>query len=127
MRKKTTRGYVFWWLGLIFSILPPLLATLLYFPVWSLRGGAASLSGIVFLLLLLSFLPLFNVLKERLRSPSTYAIWLILFVTFFLLSRIADEVAVISFFGFIGNLIGSVFFRLSAKRTRKETEDEGQL
>lgn len=125
MANKTALNRFFWVLGLLFSILPPLIATLLYFPVWSVRGGAASISGIVFLLLFLSFLPFFNIIKERLRSPSAYTVWLILFICFFLLSRIADEVTVISFFGFIGNLLGSVFFRLSARNPKKETENEG--
>lgn len=125
MPKKTTRGYVFWALGLIFSILPALLATLFYFPVWSERGGAASLSGVVLVLLLLSFLPLFNIIRERLRSPSAHTVWLIIFISFFLLSKIADEVTVISFFGFVGNLIGAVFFKLSNKNKIREAENEG--
>jgi hypothetical protein len=47
--------------------------------------------------------------------------WFILFVIFFLLSKIAHEVTVISFVGFITNLIGTLLFNL-AKRYGPEGE-----
>jgi nicotinamide riboside transporter PnuC len=42
--------------------------------------------------------------------------WFIIFITFMLLSRIADEVTVISFIGFVGNLIGAACFKLARAR-----------
>ena len=39
--------------------------------------------------------------------------WFCAFVIFLILSRIADEVTVISFVGFVTNLIGAIFFRLA--------------
>ena len=42
----------------------------------------------------------------------------IVFVVFFLVSRIADEMVVISFVGFIGNLVGAMLLKLG-ERCRK--------
>ena len=82
--------------GLLFSVLPPAVCTLLYFPAWREEGGTVALSGISALLLALSAIPLYRWLGERLRSPSAYTVWLILFIVFFMLSRVADEMTVIS-------------------------------
>lgn len=99
--------------GLLFCIIPPALATLFYFPVWIARGGEFILSGLALILLILACLPLWRSLSEKLRSPALYTLWLIAFIVFASLSKIADEVTVISFVGFIGNLIGALLFRLA--------------
>lgn len=98
-------------IGLLFCIVPPVSATLLYFPVWKERGGGAALSGFTLLLILLSLLPMLNTLKKILRSPAAHTMWFFIFIAFFLLSKIADEMTVISFSGFIGNLIGALLFK----------------
>jgi hypothetical protein len=52
--------------------------------------------------------------------------WFLIFISFFLLSRIAREMTVISFVGFVTNLLGSVFFRIARKYGAKEGEHEGR-
>ena len=74
------------------------------------------------LLLLLAALPLYRGIKKILRSPSAYQLWLFSFVLFFLTSRIADEMTVISFVGFVGNALGAVCFRLAGKRNGEKNE-----
>ena len=102
-------------IGLIFSVVPVTLSVLLYFPLWRTQGSVTLISGFTLLLLILAATPLFNIIKEHLKSPSAHTLWFILFVIFFLLSSIARQMTVISFIGFLGNLIGSLFFR-RAKR-----------
>ena len=123
MNEITPRGALYLSLGLLFSIAPPLSAILLYFPIWSGRGGGAVLSGFTLLLILLAFIPLFKTAKAALKSPSAYSMWFIVFVLFFMLSKIADEMTVISFVGFLGNLIGSFFFK-AARRLEKTEKDK---
>ena len=100
-------------LGLFFSVIPVGVSIFSFFPIWIAREDASILSGISLVLLLLALVPFLKHLKEVLRSASAPLMWFIIFITFMLLSRIADEITVISFVGFVGNLIGSVFFKLA--------------
>lgn len=100
-------------LGLIFATVPVIMATLSYFPLWRKGGAATMLSGFTLLLLLLSVTPLIRILKRWLESPSSTTMWFVIFVSFFILSRIADEMVVISFVGYLGNLIASFIWRFT--------------
>lgn len=106
--------------GLAFSILPVCAAVLSYFPVWVARGGEAVVSGFTVLLLCLGFLPLLRAAKHYLASPSAHVMWFISFILFFLLSRVADELTVISFVGFLSNLVGAMFFKRAKRYGREE-------
>ena len=110
-------------IGLIFCTVPPVAATLLYFPLWKERGAADSLCGFTLLLILLSLLPLIKTLRGIFHSPSSHTLWFVAFLVFFLLSKIADEVTVISFAGFIGNLIGAALFYLAKRGDGLENEE----
>ena len=68
----------------------------------------------------------FVYLDRILRSPSTHTMWFIVFAVFFLLSKIADEITVISFVGFTTNLIGSLFFKLAKKYSAEADGYEGR-
>ena len=114
-------------IGLCFSVLPVLSAILCYFPTWRARGSGTFACGFLLLLILLALVPLFNVIKSALRTPSAKALWFVMFVIFFLLSKIADEMTVISFIGFITNLIGAVFFKAAERIDGKEAKNEGQV
>lgn len=106
-------------LGLLFSILPPALATLAYFPLFRLGGGRVMLSGFVLLLLLFAALPLYRLIRRYLASPAVWQLWLFAFLLFSLLANIADEMIVVSFFGLVGNLVGSFFFRKAGGQSEK--------
>ena len=118
MKKRTK--FLFNLLGLSLSVIPPLVAALAYFPLWQKEGGGATVSGLLMLLLIASLLPLLRVLRGAFKCPSAYVIWLILLFTFLLMSKIADQCVVISFFGFAGNLLGAVFFNLAKRRSGED-------
>ena len=109
------RCFVFKALGVIISTLPPLFAVLSYFPIWKERGAEAMLSGLSLFLIMVSVIPLFRTVKSILKSPSAPLIWFIIFIVFFSLSKIADDITVIAFIGFISNLVGALFFSISRK------------
>lgn len=115
-KRKTVRAVVLKAIGLALCVLPVTACIFLYFPVWQARGGEVLLSGVALLLLMLATLPLYKVIKAALRSPASYTVWLIAFILFLLLSRIADEMVVISFTGFVGNALGAVCFKLAEGR-----------
>ena len=101
-------------LGFILCIVPPAACTLSYFPIW-VSDGERCLSGGVALLLILSLAPLMKLISRKLRGASSWFIWLLIFLLFFSLSRIAEEMTVISFVGLIGNLSGGLLMRLSRR------------
>ena len=101
--------------GLLICTLPVIAAVLCYFPLWKSRGGGAVVSGMALILLIPALLPLLRFIREKLRSPSARTLWLVCFILFLGLSAIAEEMVVISFVGFVSNLVGSIFFAI-AKR-----------
>ena len=103
--------------ALILSTLPPILATLSYFPLWQNRGSAAALSGFALVLLLICASPIFKLIRRIFESPSVMLVWLFIFLAFFALKSIADEVTVIAFVGFISNTVSAFLFKI-AKRYR---------
>ncbi len=117
MRRK-----LFYLLAIIFSTVPPLAAVLSYFPLWKSLGREYALCGFTLLLLLLSAVPLYNAVKRLFSSPSVCMLWLIFFLIFTTLSKIVDQMIVISFVGLIGNIIGSVLFRLSRGKPGDEKQ-----
>lgn len=123
-RNNPTRKLLLVFLGLCVSIIPVAVTIFSYFPIWVSRDDTSILSGISLLLLCAALVPFYKYLLRVLRSPSAPIMWLILFVLFSLLSRIADEMTVISFVGFVTNLVGSLFFKLARSDTRKENNDE---
>lgn len=120
MKEKLYKSIILRALGVLVSVLPPALAVISYFPVWCAAGGEYVVSGFVLLLLLLSAMPLFNLIKRLLASPAVWVMWLVAFIVFFSLSRIAEEMVIISFVGFVSNVIGAILFKLAAGGDRNE-------
>lgn len=100
-------------LGILISVIPPAAAILLYFPVWQRAGAVSVVSGFGMLLLTLASVPLFRFIRDKFRTPSAHVMWLIIFVIFFALSKIADQMIVISFIGFLSNFAASFIFRMA--------------
>lgn len=100
-------------LAVALCVIPVTVSILCYFPVWRAAGGEVLLSGVTMLLLALASLPLYKFIAQRLRSPAAYTVWLIAFLIFLSLSKIADEMVIISFTGFVGNALGAIVYRLA--------------
>lgn len=111
-----------WLIGMGLCVIPPVCCILLYFPIWIAKGGEYIVSGFTVLLLIPAAMPLYRAVKAALRSPAGYTVWLILFIIFFTMSRIAEQMAVVSLVGFIGNLAGAVFFRMSRKGENRDED-----
>lgn len=103
-------------LGLAFCIVPPSAATILYFPIWSEMGGGRVIAGGGVLLAVIFAMPLFKWINRLLHRSTPYLFWTVLFILFLGLSKIADEMTVISFAGCTGNIIGALIFKLERKR-----------
>ena len=108
-------------LGFSLCIVPPLACTLSYFPLWKNAGYEHCIAGGSALLIVICFFPLLKFIGRVISSYSSYVAWLLCFILFFALSRIADQMTVISMVGFIGNLLGAICFKL-ARRSTNERE-----
>lgn len=123
-RNNPARALFFRAVGFSVSVIPVLISILSYFPLWVEREDESILSGLSVLLLAAALIPLGKYVKKEMRSPSVPIMWLILFATFFALSKIAAEMTVISFVGFTANLIGSIFFKLASRYDKRRSDDE---
>lgn len=101
--------------GFLLCIAPPAVCTLMYFPLWRDSGYESCIAGGTVLLLALCIIPLYKMIRRGLMTFSSYLMWLLLFVLFFALSRIAEQMTVISLVGFVGNLLGAVCFHFAKK------------
>ena len=127
MKQRKTNLFAYFCLhiiGFLLCIVPPAICTLSYFPLWKEVGYQNCIAGGVAILLVLSVIPLYKLLRRSLMSFSSYLMWLVLFLIFFGLSKIADQMTVISLVGFIGNLLGAICFFV-AKRLKGVRADEG--
>ena len=106
--------------ALLLSCAPPIAATLSYFPVFRKGGAVALISGFTLLLLLISISPIIKLLKRFFASPTMTGVWFIIFILFFALSKIAEEMVVISLVGYLGNLSASILWRIAEGRKREE-------
>ena len=96
----------------------PLIATLTQFPIWIERSAGSTVSGLFVLFALLSAVPLVKYYKRILRNPSSPLMWGLIFAFLYAMMTIIDEMVVVSFVGFIANLIGGGLFFL-AKRIKE--------
>lgn len=118
-KNNPTRQLIFNALGLFFSVIPVAVSIFSYFPIWVAREDASVLSGLSLLLIIAAAIPCYKYVKEALRTASVPFMWFAVFIIFMLLSKIAHEITVISFVGFVGNVIGAVFFKI-ARRMRDD-------
>ena len=118
--KKSLSGFFLQLIGLSLCVIPVTVSILCYFPAWQAEGGEVLLSGVTMLLLVLASVPLYKLIKNSLRSPAAYMLWLVAFLIFLSLSKIADEMVVISFTGFVGNALGALLFKLADGGRRNE-------
>ena len=101
--------------ALALSTLPAIFTTLAYFPLWRERGTGAFLSGFTLVMLLVAIAPILKLVRRMLASPSILFVWLFLFLTFFLLKSIADEMTVITFVGLISNTAAALLFKFAER------------
>ncbi len=118
MKAKNNRAFVRFLLhytGLLACILPPIICTLSYFPLWREGGGEQLICGGTALLLIISVIPFYKYIRKLLESAASYVIWLIIFLFCFLMAKVIDEVTVIAFVGFVGNILGAALMKLSER------------
>lgn len=113
---------VYFFLSALFSVLPPALTTLSYFPLWVEQGGTQTVSGLCAFALVVCTIPLFRIVTRHLRTPSLPLFWSAAYLLLKCLSSIITELSVIAFVGACSNIIGAFFFHLAKKAHRGACE-----
>ena len=96
-------------------MIPPIACTISYFPLWSEAGAEYLISGGAALLIILSMIPLYKYIRKVLESCASYILWLLIFLFCFLMSKVIGEITVISFVGFVGNIVGAALMKVSER------------
>lgn len=110
MKRKLVKGC-----AVCLCVGAPLIATLTQFPLWIERSSEATVSGLCVVFALLSAVPLFKYFKKLIESPSSPIMWGLILCFLYALRAIVDEMIVISFVGFVSNLIGWGMFKLAER------------
>lgn len=111
-KKPNFAKFILHLIGILTCVLPAVICTLCYFPLWRAAGAEYILAGGTALLIALAALPFYKYIRDALRSAASYVLWLIIFVFCFLLSKVIDQLTVISLVGFVSNLLGALLLKL---------------
>ena len=118
--KNTTKGRLLMALAVLLDVGAPLAATLTQFPIWIDRSAEATFSGMFVVLGFISILPFLKQIKAYFRSPAIWTVWLILFLLFFAMRSIVNEMIIVCFVGFVANLIGTIVYRMGKKISKRD-------
>ena len=110
-------------LGALLCIAPPAVVTLCYFPLWVEKSSSATVSGLSLILILISIIPLFRIVKEHISSPSAPVVWLLVCLFCFAFKSIIDQILVISFVGAVSSVAGMFIFWARDKGEKKEEKE----
>lgn len=113
------------------SIVPPCVAVGEYIPLWSTQVtsgedvvkytfGGLSLVGII------AAITMWRYLKDKFKSPSPLAIWLIASIAFVGLKQIIDVATVVSIAGLAGCSAGTVLYKIADKYKERSVIDGQQ-
>ena len=116
-----TKYIILSFLAFAISAVPPLIATVLQFPVWIEASSEATVSGIAVLLLFFSCLPFYKAIINYFKSPSVPVVWLVICVFMYLMKAIAEQMFVVACVGAVSNLIGAICFQW-----RKKYKEQGR-
>lgn len=112
-------------IGLLFCLVPPIIVTFEYFPLWKNSVGLwASLGGGVSVAFLIIAVVLSKYIKATLHTPSPVIIFLVCYGFFYLMQSVAVGLTVICFWGTIGSAIGALFFWWARKYETHERRAE---
>lgn len=109
--------------GLLFCLVPPIIVTFGYFPLWKNSVGLwASLGGGVAVAFIIVAVVLSKYIKTKLKTPSPVIMFLLFYGFFTLMQKVSEGLAVISFWGFVGSAVGAVFFWWSKRYEERRIE-----
>lgn len=110
-----TKGIIIRWIAIMIDIIPPVIATLTQFKVWVTKSDKAVVSGLAIIMLALSCIPFMRQIKEFLKSPSNWVMWIAVFVMFIILDGIVSEMKAVALVGMIANIVGAAIYKFGTQ------------
>ncbi|MBO7310579.1 MAG: hypothetical protein J6U86_04225 [Clostridia bacterium] len=114
------------------AVLPPLVATLYFFPEWIEKSPGATFSGTTLVIALICMIPFWKKLFDFAKNFTSTAMpvfWLVVFAVFMILKEIVDKFIYISLLGLLGSLIsmGVCFWRNKYDTNKKMNNDDEDM
>ena len=98
-------------IALSISIVPPVVTTLMQFPIWIESSAEATLSGTVCLIVFVCCIPFYKQIINYMKSPSVPVVWILIAAAMYIFKEIADQLFIVACVGAVSNLIGMLFFK----------------
>lgn len=113
----------------IVAVIPPLVATMYFFPEWVKKSAGATWSGTIIIVMLFLMIPMWKKIfawgKEfALTSASMPVFWLIITGFCYLMQYIADKVFCIGIAGLVGSLMSAGICILRNKYREDKAEEK---
>lgn len=127
MNKRKIIAKVIYVVGMICAVLPPLIAFLDNFPLLTEENYGQAVSWFAVAMIAICCIPFWRKIKEYFKSPDTMVLWLIVFVIFSATKNLINGMIIVSFCGFVGNLVAKALFFAGHKiepAEDKEKENE---
>jgi hypothetical protein len=110
------KGILFNLLGLMCCLVPPVIVTSMYFPVWKDTVGiAGTLGGGAAVVAIVAYIVLSKYMKVKMQSPSPVLVFTVLYAMFYLMQRVITGLTVVAFWGMIGSAAGVIMFAVAKK------------
>ena len=123
--KNSTKGAILKTIAIGIDVGVPLAATLTQFPLWVEQSAEATMSGLCLVFIGLSVIPFLKVLKEYFKSPSSWVVFGLIFMILLLLRSILEQMLIVSFAGFVANLIGAALYGIGNNLQQKDIRERG--
>lgn len=102
------KGVIWYYVGIVVSVVAPLITALTQFPVWTEKVPKTQLGGMFIFTALLSCIPFLKHIRMQLKTPSAVMVWAILFLICWSMNKIIEQLYLIALVGLIANVIGAI-------------------
>lgn len=118
--RNSTKGSLMKNSALVMAVGCPIGAAATQFPVWVHESAEATMSGMFLVIVLLSSIPIFRLMRDRLKSPFMPLLWIAFTVVLLALRAIIDDLILIGGIASISNTAGWALYKGGCSVEKKE-------
>ncbi len=117
---NSTKGSIMKKSAIAMAVGCPIGAAATQFPVWVHESAEATMSGMFLVIVLLSSIPIFRLMRDRLKSPFMPLLWIAFTVVLLALRAIIDDLILIGGIASISNTAGWALYKGGCAVEKKE-------